>query len=111
MLPEGSLAGRVALVTGGGSGLGRSMALELSRLGAKVAVCGRRPEPLEETVAAMGGGVAVPCDVRDPEQVEAAFAAAEEALGPVTTLVTGDCLTVDGGGWLNKGIFELFKED
>jgi NAD(P)-dependent dehydrogenase (short-subunit alcohol dehydrogenase family) len=87
MLPEGSLAGRVALVTGGGSGLGRSMALELSRLGAKVAVCGRRPEPLEETVAEMGGGVAVSCDVRDPEQVEAAFAAAEEALGPVTTLV------------------------
>ncbi len=87
MLPEGSLAGRVVLVTGGGSGLGRSMALELSRLGAKVAVCGRRPEPLEETVTEMGGGVAVPCDVRDPEQVEAAFVAAEEALGPVTTLV------------------------
>ena len=87
MLPEGSLAGRVALVTGGGSGLGRSMALELNRLGAQVAVCGRRIEPLEETVAEMGGGVAVPCDVRDPEQVEAAFAAAEEALGPVTTLV------------------------
>ena len=87
MLPEGSLEGRVALITGGGSGLGRSMALELSRLGAKVAVCGRRPEPLAETVAEMGGGVAVQCDVRDPEQVEAAFVAAEEALGPVTTLV------------------------
>jgi hypothetical protein len=78
----------VALVTGGGSGLGRTMAFELGRLGAKVAVLGRRREPLDETVAALSGeGFAVQADVRDPEAVAAAFDAAEEALGPLTTLV------------------------
>ncbi len=88
MLAAGSLAGRVALVTGGGTGLGKAMALELSRLGASVAVLGRRREPLEETVAELSGpGAATPADVRDADAVAAAFDAAEEALGPVTTLV------------------------
>ena len=88
MLAEGTLAGRVALVTGGGTGLGRAIALELGRLGAAVAVCGRRREPLDETVAMLGkGALAVECDVRQAEQVEAAFATVEEALGGVTTLV------------------------
>jgi len=88
MLPDGSLADRVALVTGGGSGLGRAIAVELSRLGAKVAVLGRRPEPLEETVAQLAGeGFAAPADVRDHEAVARAFDAAEAALGPLTTVV------------------------
>lgn len=88
MLPDGTLGDRVALVTGGGSGLGRAMALELGRLGAKVAVVGRRREPLDDTVARLAGaGFAVQADVRDPDAVAAAFDAAEEALGPVTTLV------------------------
>lgn len=88
MLAEGSLADRVALVTGGGTGLGKAMALELARLGAAVAVAGRRREPLDETVAEIGErGFAVQCDVREPDAVAAAFDAAEEALGPVTTLV------------------------
>jgi len=82
MLPDGSLAGRVALVTGGGSGLGRAMALELGRLGAKVAVLGRRRHVLEETVAQLDEGVAVPADVREPNLVEEAFDIAEAELGP-----------------------------
>lgn len=83
MLPARSLTGRVALVTGGGSGLGRAMAFELGRLGAKVAGLGGRREPLDETVAALPGeGFAVQADVRDPEAVAAAFDAAAEALGP-----------------------------
>ena len=45
----GLLDGQVALVSGGGSGLGRATALELAALGARVVVCGRRQEPLEET--------------------------------------------------------------
>ncbi len=88
MLPDGALRDRVALVTGGGSGLGRAIALELGRLGAKVAVVGRRREPLDGTVGTLAGeGFAAQADVRDPDAVAAAFDAAEEALGPVTTLV------------------------
>jgi NAD(P)-dependent dehydrogenase (short-subunit alcohol dehydrogenase family) len=88
VLPEGALRDRVALVTGGGSGLGRAIALELGRLGARVAVVGRRREPLDGTVGNLGGeGFAAQADVRDPDAVAAAFDAAEEALGPVTTLV------------------------
>jgi NAD(P)-dependent dehydrogenase (short-subunit alcohol dehydrogenase family) len=66
MLPDGALEGRVALVTGGGSGLGRAIARELARLGAAVAVLGRRREPLEETIAGLDPAFAVQADVRDP---------------------------------------------
>ena len=45
-----SLIGKKALVTGGGTGIGRAIALDLSEAGATVTVCGRRKEPLEETV-------------------------------------------------------------
>src|SRR5918994_756837 len=68
----GLLDGQVAVVTGGGSGLGRATALELSALGARVVVCGRRAEPLEETAAAAKGGrvEALVCDIREEEQVD-----------------------------------------
>ena len=47
------LAGKTTIITGGGTGLGRSMALRVAGLGAKVGIVGRRREPLEETVAAI----------------------------------------------------------
>jgi citronellol/citronellal dehydrogenase len=65
--------GSVAIVSGGGTGIGRASALELARTGAKVVVCGRRVELLEETVKAIGefGGEAasVTADVREPDDV------------------------------------------
>ena len=69
----GLLDGQVAIVSGGGSGLGRAAALELSSLGARVVVCGRRPEPLDETVELDPDGriEAQACDIREEDQVEA----------------------------------------
>jgi NAD(P)-dependent dehydrogenase (short-subunit alcohol dehydrogenase family) len=85
------LEGHATVITGGGSGLGRSMALRLAGLGSRVAVLGRRADPLRETAKAIRaqGGVAaaVPCDVRDPAAVAGAFDAAEAELGPVDHLV------------------------
>jgi NAD(P)-dependent dehydrogenase (short-subunit alcohol dehydrogenase family) len=91
MLPDGTFEGRVAIVTGGGSGLGRAMALELARLGSAVVAAGRRQEALEETVRliAHGGGQALaqPTDVREAEAVDALVAAAVERFGRVDVLV------------------------
>jgi NAD(P)-dependent dehydrogenase (short-subunit alcohol dehydrogenase family) len=69
----GLLDGQVAIVSGGGSGLGRAAALELASLGARVVVCGRRQEPLDETVELDPDGrvEAHACDIREEDQVEA----------------------------------------
>jgi NAD(P)-dependent dehydrogenase (short-subunit alcohol dehydrogenase family) len=83
--------GRVAAITGGGGGMGRAFALDLASRGARVAVCGRRPEPLAETVAlieaAGGEALAVPCDVRDPAHVDAFFDACTARFGAPDLLV------------------------
>jgi len=69
----GLLEGQIAVVSGGGSGFGRAIALELAELGARVEICGRRLEPLQETeaAAAPGGVHASVCDIREEDQVEA----------------------------------------
>jgi NAD(P)-dependent dehydrogenase (short-subunit alcohol dehydrogenase family) len=85
------LSGKTTIVTGGGTGLGRSMAVRMAGLGAAVAVLGRRPAPLAETVRTIrdagGRAAAVPCDIRDPEAVRTAMDAVERELGPVNQLV------------------------
>jgi citronellol/citronellal dehydrogenase len=85
----GLLDGQVAVVSGGGSGLGRATALELAALGARVVVCGRREEPLEETVGAAEGGrvEACACDIREEDQVDALVEAVLERHGRIDLLV------------------------
>jgi citronellol/citronellal dehydrogenase len=85
----GLLDGQVAVVSGGGSGLGRATALELAALGAQVVVCGRREEPLEETAAAAEGGrvEARTCDIREEDQVDALVEDVMERHGGIDLLV------------------------
>jgi citronellol/citronellal dehydrogenase len=79
----------VAVVSGGGSGLGRATALELASLGAQVVVCGRREEPLEETAALADGGrvEARPCDIREEDQVESLVERVMDRHGRIDLLV------------------------
>ena len=91
MFQSDLLKDRAVFLTGGGSGLGRSMALHFARLGARLFLVGRREEPLRETCGEIhqeGGSAAFQsCDVRDFAAVEAAFAAAETQFGEIDTLV------------------------
>jgi NAD(P)-dependent dehydrogenase (short-subunit alcohol dehydrogenase family) len=92
MLRDDALAGKTIIVTGGGTGLGKSMATYFLRLGANVVICSRKAEVLEKTASelaeATGGNILyVECDVRKTEQVENVLAKAIEAYGRVDGLV------------------------
>ena len=84
-----SSPGRVALVTGAGSGIGKAAALALLRDGHRVALAGRRREKLEETAAESGAGqraLVAPADVSDAVSVRALFAATVAAFGRLDVL-------------------------
>jgi citronellol/citronellal dehydrogenase len=85
----GLLDGQVAIVTGGGSGLGRAAALELAGLGAQVVVAGRRQEPLDETAELAGEGRVEgrACDIREEDQVDALVDGVLERHGGIDLLV------------------------
>ena len=100
-----SLDGRVAVVTGGGTGIGRGAALVLAEYGADVVLAGRRPEPLESTAAeieALGRRVVtLPTDVTQPEQCQRLIDTAVRELGRVDVLVNnaGGAQTQSIGKW------------
>jgi len=83
-VPE--LDGQIALVTGGGRGIGASIARELTDAGARVAVAARSEEQVDE-VARETGGVALTVDVSDRASVDRMVARAEAELGPLDLLV------------------------
>jgi citronellol/citronellal dehydrogenase len=91
VLAPAANAGKVAIVTGGGTGIGRATALALAASGASVVVCGRRPEPLAtvrgEIEAAGGQCLALPADIREPEQVHALVRRALDRFGSIDVLI------------------------
>ena len=80
------LEGQVALVTGGGRGIGRLIALELADAGMRVAVAARSADQVDATAADIGG-LAVTADVSRPEDVDAMVSTVERELGPIDLLV------------------------
>ncbi len=102
------LVGKVALITGGGTGIGRAIALAFVREGAKVAVAGRRREKLEETlreVEKLGGeGLAIVCDVAKAKDGERAVKETAKAFGQLNVLV-------NNAGVLHAATIEGTSED
>jgi 3-oxoacyl-[acyl-carrier protein] reductase len=98
--PPDSLAGRVALVTGGSRGIGRAIALALSSRGAAVAITWReRSDAAGEVVSAVTAngarGMAVQCDIASSDQVTSAVGQVEQSLGPVDILVNNAGIVQD----------------
>jgi NAD(P)-dependent dehydrogenase (short-subunit alcohol dehydrogenase family) len=90
-LPAGTFDGMSVLVTGGGTGLGKAIALEFARLGAAIVIASRKEEHLaagREALESLGAAVlTVQCDIRQPDEIAAAFEAAERAVGLPSVLV------------------------
>lgn len=92
MLKDGALLGKTIIVTGGGTGLGKSMASYFSKLGANIVITSRKLEVLEKTASEMeaaSGNPVLPlaCDVREYDQVEGVIKATKERFGQVDVLL------------------------
>jgi len=95
---------QVAIVTGGGSGIGRGIAVALAGEGAQVVGCGRRADHLDETISAMkkvgGDGLAVQADVSDPADVDRLVNATIKAFGEIDILINN--AGVGGGDQIHQ---------
>jgi citronellol/citronellal dehydrogenase len=85
------LKGQVALVTGGGTGMGRATAIEMARCGADIVLLGRRAEPIEDCARIIHDlgrkAIAIPADIRLPEQIEGAMQRIKSEFGRLDILV------------------------
>lgn len=95
-MTDDNLVGRSAIVTGGGSGIGRAIVLELAEAGVNILITGRRPEALNETMRLSKSTsrlIAFPADVREPTHRTRIVAAAVEQLGGLDILVNNAGVT------------------
>lgn len=103
------LSGKVAVVTGGGTGIGQGAAIALAAEGAKVMVLGRRPEPLNETVQhiekAGGEALACPADLTDAEQISKAVQLLQSRWGRADVLVN------NAGSAMRKPFMKVTMEE
>jgi 3-oxoacyl-[acyl-carrier protein] reductase len=108
--PPMSVAGKTAIVTGAGTGIGRATAQLLAERGAKVVAAGLQPDKLEETVSAIaesgGEAVAAHADVSDPEAIDGVAAQTQQAFGGTDILVNNAAIypigpwhEMDAAGW------------
>jgi 3-oxoacyl-[acyl-carrier protein] reductase len=100
----GELSGRVAIITGGGTGIGQGVAILLATLGCKILVCGRRIAALEKTVQLIqeegGQAVAVRADVSDENDVSRIVETALKEFGRIDILINN--AGIDGGGKIHQ---------
>lgn len=107
-----SAARKTAVVTGAGSGIGRSVALTLAAAGWSVAVAGRRPEPLEETATLAGPDadvLSLPTDVTSPDEVAALFEAVRERYGRLDLLFNNAGTFGPGGVAVEDLAYEAWR--
>lgn len=101
-----SLSGRTALVSGGGSGLGRVFANTLAKAGAKLVICGRRADVVDSAAAQMRAdgaeARAFQCDVTDPDQITAM----RQAIGSIDILVNNAGYSIRRDSWLETTLAE-----
>lgn len=103
----GKLEGKVAVVTGGTSGIGLAVAREFLGEGARVAVCGRDPRRLDAASVALGDrAITIPCDVTSVEELERLFEEAAAKLGPIDVVVVNA-----GGDNPPQSFLEVSEED
>src|SRR5688572_24961547 len=93
--------GKVAIITGAGTGIGKAVALAFLEDGYRVVLAGRRQEPLEQALAQAGStaaerGLVVPTDVRDPASVGALFARAKSSFGRLDVLFNNAGVSAPG---------------
>jgi 3-oxoacyl-[acyl-carrier protein] reductase len=92
-----TIDGKVAVVTGAGRGIGRAIAIELGRMGAKVALAARSASELESTAREIGAMASViPTDVRNREEVHKLLDEASTAIGPIDILVNAAGIGIFG---------------
>lgn len=108
-----TMANKTALVTGGGSGIGASIALAFAEQGARVVICGRRPDPLKAVATQIknGGGIAawVEADVSQPDDVQRVVAATlDQGDGRIDVLVNN--AGISAGGYLHNHAIDVWDQ-